>query len=122
MSKPILLALALLLPGCASSGSPFSEGGERSRSIRIEVMNLNFNQATLYALRFEERIRLGVVGGKQEETFAIPWTTSAPMRVEMRLLGGGRCFTHEITVDPGDEMYVEVPLTVTNNPDCVASP
>ncbi|MEJ2538671.1 MAG: hypothetical protein P8188_01600, partial [Gemmatimonadota bacterium] len=98
--------------------APFSDGGEARQSIEIEVRNMNFNQATLWAVRFGERIRLGIVEGKQDETFRIEWRTSAPMQIEIRLLGGDRCVTRSMTVDPGDALYLEVASDLATDPEC----
>ena len=82
------------------------------------MVNLNFNQATLYTVRFSERKRLGIVQGKSEDTFTIAWEHSAPLRLEMRILSGESCTTREMTVDPGDALYLEVPSNLASDPDC----
>lgn len=116
---PVLAATLLLTAGCAvgSAGDPFAgEAGEGS--IQIEVLNLNFADATLYALRMGQRIRMGTVTGKQSETFTVRWPNSVPLRVEIRLLGGERCVTREMVADPGDEIYMEVAQQLSRDPDC----
>lgn len=113
-----VLACVLLSSSCAStSRDPFS-GGERETSVEVEVLNLNFNDATLYAIRMGQRIRLGIVTGAKSETFTLRWTTSQPLRFEIRLLAGDRCVTGEIMTDPGDRLYLEIPQNFASDPSC----
>ena len=118
MRSLLLTATFLLVSGCASSRAPYANGEDLARTVDIEIVNLNFNQATLYTVRFSERKRLGIVQGKGEETFTITWEHSAPLRLEMRILSGESCTTREMTVDPGDSLYLEVPSNLASDPDC----
>ncbi|UCC25900.1 MAG: hypothetical protein JSU98_02145 [Gemmatimonadales bacterium] len=122
MTRPLTLIAAcasLGLAGCASSGSGDPFAGEATESIEVEVVNLNFNDATLYALRMGQRIRMGVVTGARTETFTVRWATSFPLRIEIRLLGGERCVTDEIPVDPGDRIYLEIPQNLSRSGACI---
>lgn len=112
---PLLFAL---VSGCATAGSPFT-GADDEREIEIEVLNLNFSDATLHALRMGQRIRLGVVTGKQSDTFTVRWPSSLPLQIEIRLLGGERCTTREMPVDPGDQLYLEIPSDLSRGALCV---
>ncbi|MEZ4425574.1 MAG: hypothetical protein R3E98_19420 [Gemmatimonadota bacterium] len=108
---PLLAVLLLLTTACAS-GNPrgrddvFREGN--AATVQVDVLNLNFADATLWALRGGQRVRLGIARGKQEATFTIPWDFSMPLQVEIDLLAGQRCFTESIDVDPGDVIYLEL--------------
>lgn len=115
------LVVPILLGACASAGDPFS-GREAAREIEIEVLNLNFSDATLHAVRIGQRIRLGTVTGKQSSTFTLDWPASLPLRIEIRLLGGQRCTTGELTVDPGDRLYLEIPVEIRGSPLCSGPP
>ncbi|MEZ4415843.1 MAG: hypothetical protein R3E10_08805 [Gemmatimonadota bacterium] len=107
MRRATLLLLLLALPlGCATPRSDVFR--DETRDIRIDVLNLNFSDATLWALRGGERIRLGIVRGKQEESFELSWPVSLPLRVEMDFLAGPRCVTGQLSVDPGDVIYLEL--------------
>jgi len=122
MKRPLAVACvtaALLLPGCASAGSGDPFQGEAGESVEVEVVNLNFNDVTLYALRLGQRIRVGIVGGAQTETFTIRWPTSLPLRFEFRIIGGDRCVTDEIPVDPGDQLYLEIPQNLRGSAVCI---
>lgn len=103
----LLLLLTALPLGCATSQSDVFRGGG-SRNVRIDVLNLNFSDATLWALRGGERVRLGIVRGKQEESFEIGWPLSLPLRIEIDFLAGPRCMTGQLPVDPGDVIYLEL--------------
>lgn len=110
--------LPVAAAGCASAGTPFPGEGE-AREIEIEVLNLNFADATLHALRVGQRIRLGIVTGKRSERFTVEWPTSLPLQMEIRLLGGERCITRELPVDPGDRLYLEIPQNLSMGGLCV---
>jgi hypothetical protein len=106
----LVALLAFAASACATSGStanPFSEGG-RAESVRIEVLNLNFSDARLTALRDGRRTSLGIVGGKQEGQFTIPWEYPQELRIEINLLAGPTCQTEAMPVDPGDILELQI--------------
>lgn len=110
MKSRSLLALAALLAlsACASGGGRGTTP-ESDSQIRIEVMNNNFADVTVWlVVRGSQRDRLGTVTGKSNETFTVPWTFSEPLRLELDLLAGPRCRTREIMADPGDVLELEV--------------
>jgi hypothetical protein len=117
-------ALLLAVTACASrgkptSGSPFTQGQAERNEIQIHVVNLNFNDATVWALvRDVRRDRLGMVTGKSEATFTMPWTFSDEMRLEFDLIGGVRCFTEAISVDPGDVLEMQISVDPSQDPMC----
>jgi hypothetical protein len=117
-------ALLLAVTACASrgkptSGSPFGQGQAERNEIQIHVMNLNFNDATVWALvRDVRRERLGVATGKSEATFTMPWTFSDELRLEFDLIGGVRCFTEAISVDPGDALEMQISVDPSQDPQC----
>jgi len=109
-----LFGAVLLLTSCSTTpgrGDPFSGGGGREE-IRIEVRNLNFSDATLYAIGGGMRRRLGVVLGKNDAVFTIPWHFSQFLAIEIDLLASVRCTTQEMMTDPGDiiELQIDVEL------------
>lgn len=109
-----LLALTLAVAACATaspmqSDGPFSAAGGERDMVTIDVLNNNFGDVTLWALRSDaERIRLGGVTGKTDARFTIPWRFSEPMRIEIDMVAGPRCVTENITVDPGDVLQLEI--------------
>ena len=115
-----LFGAVLLLTSCLTAPtqrSPFSGGGAREE-IRIEVLNLNFNDATLWAIGDGRRRRLGVVIGKQDATFTIPWRITQTLAIEIDLLAGVRCTTRELTTSPGDIIEVQIDLELRRSEFC----
>ena len=117
-SRLALLPAVLLATACASTGTPdpFDDAGPGS--IRIEVVNLNFNDATLHALRGGERHRLGIVNGKGSASYTMEWRVSQPLRIEIDLLASDQCTTRAMQVDPGDIIELQIELDMSRDPDC----
>jgi hypothetical protein len=115
-----MLVFALVTAGCASMGlpDPFTDTATGQTDVRLTVQNRNFADATVHILRGGERLRLGIVPGTLSEEYRIPWRLSMRMQVDVRLLAGERCVTREMIVDPGDDIYLEVPANVATDPDC----
>jgi hypothetical protein len=110
------------LGGCASSAlaeaDPFSQGAAEQH-IQIKVINLNFQDATIWALiSGGRRQRLGIVSGKGEAEFTLPWRFSEPLRLEFDLLAGPRCVTEDLTVDPGDLLELQIASNFYATPGC----
>lgn len=109
---PAVAAVALALAGCAGGAersNPFDRGSAAARSIRINVVNNNFNEATLRAVSRTER-RLGVVSGNGRESFTVAWPTVDDLRIRIDVLAGDEILTNRISVGPGDTVY----LTIAN--------
>lgn len=87
-------------------------GRAGSGQIRIEVINRNFSDATLWAISRSGRQRLGIVTGKTDASFTLDWDFPQPLQIEIHLLAGERCVTAPLQVDPGDvlELQIEVEL------------
>lgn len=120
-----LLAAALLLgvAGCSlfrKDDPPglFGEAGGRS-TIQIEVVNLNFLDATLHAFNGSERHRLGIVTGKGQATYTMPWRTSLPLQIEIDLLAGESCVTRSLVTNPGDVVHLQIQTELLRDPDCL---
>ncbi len=115
-----LFGAVLLLTSCSTvpgQGSPFSGGGVREE-IRIEVRNLNFSDATLWAIGGGMRRRLGVVPGKDDAAFTVPWRISQVLAIEIDLLAGVRCTTQEMIADPGDIIELQIDLELRRSGYC----
>ena len=109
----VLLALLMLSLACTTQGrrldsEPFTTSTERPDSVLLEVQNLNFSDARLYALRDGQRISLGRVGGKQDARFTIPWRFNQDLRIEINLLAGPTCVTERLQVDRGDILELQI--------------
>lgn len=120
---PALGALFLLLAaGCAGGAGPpgsFLREDSTRRSIRIHVTNLNFMDATLWALTPGTRRKLGVVTGKRERVFDLPLPHPTDLSMEIDILTGPRCTTEALMVDPGDEIELVIDLEMVRSPLCV---
>ncbi|MDE2804054.1 MAG: hypothetical protein OXN18_02800 [Gemmatimonadota bacterium] len=107
-----MAVVAMALAGCAGSvepSNPFAGGAAAARSIRINVVNNNFNEATLRAVSRTER-RLGIVPGNGRESFTLAWPTVDDLRIRIDVLAGDDILTNRISVGPGDTVY----LTIAN--------
>lgn len=113
-----LLLLAAAGTACTSARTPFSDGANLGQTIEVEVRNQNFNSASLWAVRSGERIRIGIVEGKQDRTFRIPWRSPSPLQIEVALQSGERCMTRAIPVDPGASLTMRVASDFENDPEC----
>lgn len=107
--------VVLPLSGCVKgqAGSPFAPPSAAQTRIQVRVENQNFADATIHALRGGERVRLGSVTGKSDETFNVRWNFSLPMEFEIELLGGQGCRIRPLTVDPGDRVFVRIPTELS---------
>ena len=106
---PMAAVVALLCAACATSRSePLEEFPiERTRDLTLYVRNLNFYDATLYAVSGAQRVRIGIVGGNQEEKFTFRWS-QLDLRIEIDLLAVGKYLTDELPVDEGDELELRI--------------
>lgn len=121
----LLLILAPLAGGCFQnpppSATPFGEE-PADRSIRIFVTNLNFMDATLWALTPGTREKLGVVTGKREAIYTLPWRNYTDLKIEIDILAGPRCTTEALPVDPGDDIELIIDQDMINSPLCKRLP
>jgi hypothetical protein len=121
MRRALPLVAALALGGCASGGSgsnggPFAGRGEPAL---LEVINHNFNDATIWAVFRAERIRLGTVTGKTSARFQLsPERLFEPVYMEIDLVGGVHCVTDTLTLDEGDELQLEIAIDASSRPEC----
>jgi len=106
----VRLSVALLLPvvvmGCNATRADPMAGrmGAGSAMIQLRVTNLGFNDATLTAITTGNRVRLGVVPGKTNQSFTIPWDALQELRVQISVLAGGNYTTPSVTVNPGERV------------------
>ena len=117
----IPLILGFFLVGCGQKGrsveSPF-EGDPRDNTVRIHVTNLNFMDATLWAVTTGSRTKLGILTGKRQEVYTIPWDFSTDLRIEIDLLASGKCTTEALPVSPGEDIELIINLEMTNSSLC----
>ncbi len=90
--------------------NPFAGGAQAGEDrLRIQVQNMNFNDVTVYAVSAGQRIRLGNVTGKTDESFQIDWNFANPIAFQVDVIGGRGCNTSAIAVDPGARVWVQIP-------------
>lgn len=120
-----LLVLTLLgAVGCGASRneapSPFEGGRSRGSTaddpIRVDVQNLNFNDVTIWAVRQGQRIRLGRVTGKTDESFRVEWNLALPIYFVIDVTGGRSCRTNQVAVERNARVWVVVPANVGSQP------
>ena len=114
---PILIAVAVLsalLGGCAAGNQPDS-----GPPVVVVIQNNNFQDATVHIVREGERRRLGVVVGKTDDSFAIPWRPNFVMRLEVRFLGGGSCATRDIVMEPGQRYVLALQPDIRIDQECI---
>ena len=115
-----LVALAGL-SGCAGgtpASDPFGGGFGEPRPVRVEVVNNNFNDATIWAVYPADRVRLGTVSGKSQSNFNLRTRTAEPVYMEIDMVGGNRCVTDQLTVDEGDVLRLEIPVEMRTMTGC----
>ena len=103
------VALALMT-GCSGTRqvtNPFEPGSATAQSIRINVENNNFNEATVRAVSRTER-RLGVVPGNGRESFTLNWPAVDDLRIRIDILAGDRFTTNRVSVGPGETVYLTI--------------
>ncbi len=112
MKRLVFLVVVMILGACSQAQirDPFEGGGEAaSTSIRINVENHNFNEATIRAVGRTER-RLGTVPGNGNQSFTMGWPAVNDLRVQIDILAGDRYTTNRVTVSPGETVH----LTIAN--------
>ena len=107
--SPFLLSAAA---GCGRTASETPSSPEPrivpvgDYRVTVEVENQNFYQATIYAYRPGSRLRLGIVGTSEKETFAFSWPTG-DLRFLVDFLAVGCLLTPQpLAVTEGDELIL----------------
>lgn len=97
-------ALGLSCGAGTGGGDEGLLAGEGGQEIALEVKNLNFYDAELYALMGTGRVRLGFVNGNSSKDFSFRWAPQADLRIEIHLLAVGTYFSDRLPVEEGDEL------------------
>mgnify|MGYP005871471973 CR=1 FL=1 len=119
----ILLLAGLIAGGCGWGPGPGQDsfrGTARDEHIRIFVTNLNFMDATLWAVTNGTRDKLGVVTGKRDAVYTLPWRGYTDLRMEIDMLP--RCRTESLPVNPGDDIELIINVEMLNSPLCKWAP
>ena len=116
----VVLSLALAFQACggnSQSVAPEPPEFSNDTSIRVEVENRNFSDATVYAMDSGFRQRLGRVGGKSNETFTFRWERQQ-LAMYIDFTGGGRIVSEQLTVHPetGDDLRLVIAASTSTRP------
>jgi len=115
---PALWAFAACGGVSPSVNDPYADLGDRNE-FRLFVQNDNFYDARISLIaRGTSRRQLGYVGGKTDGVFTVPWTFSNDLQVEIDLQAGPSCLTDVITVDPGDDLRLQIMSAMTDGSFC----
>lgn len=103
--------MALLASGCAllpgGNVQPDEFEEETPQELTLEVKNDNFYDATIYAVRPGQRVRIGWVGGFNSGVFTFRWP-ALDLSLEISLLSVGSYYTYPLAVEPGDQLELTV--------------
>jgi hypothetical protein len=116
-----LTLFLVLLTGCSHAGGSskaYFASDPGANSIRVYVTNRNFMDATIWAVSTGTRRKLGIVTGKTDAVFTIPWDIPTGLWLEIDMLAGGRCTTESLPVDPGDDIEVVIDVDMNGSPLC----
>jgi hypothetical protein len=112
---PLLLLVAVLITagGCgAGTGAPAEEQANLveaetfRRELSLEVRNLNFYDAELYAVDEGYRVRIGSVRGNETKTYEFRWLPARDLRIEIRLVAVGTYLSDRLFVNEGDDLQL----------------
>jgi hypothetical protein len=115
----VALGLAACASGTGRLGRPFDN--RTVEPARIDIINHNFNDATVWAVSVGEQVRLGTVTGKTTSQFQLPARLLLhPVFMRIDLIGGTRCETDPLTVDNGDLLQLEIAINTAVMSECAA--
>ncbi|MDA0313325.1 MAG: hypothetical protein O2992_14590 [Gemmatimonadetes bacterium] len=108
-----LVLMSVCIGRLGKGPDPFGSRAEQGREqLRVEIQNLNFNDATVFALRQGQRIRLGEVTGKSDGKFTVEWNLALPVEFMIDFVGGQSCTVGGIPADPGSTIWIQVPADI----------
>ena len=102
--------------GCAQRRNPFVN--PEDATVRVQIDNRAFQDATVHAIWPGRRLRLGIVTGATSANYRLPLDRSVLLHFELDLLAGPRCTTREIWADPGDTIVLEIDARFINGFGC----
>jgi hypothetical protein len=109
------IAFPLLLAGIAACSTLTHGSGTTAQNqpAVLEVDNHGFQDMDVYAVRFGQRVRLGLATGIHKTNLTIPSSLVSgltPLRFVADPIGGRRpSVSQEITVAPGDTVVMTIP-------------
>jgi hypothetical protein len=106
----LALLVVLVIGAAAACSSRRNRRANLYPPVKIHVENLNFYDATVYAVWRSDRRRLGVVNGNGRQSFSSDWI-GPDVTLEIELLAGRRYRSDTIGVSPGDDVILEIPAS-----------
>ena len=120
MRAMVLAAVTALGVACAAragEGNPAITPGLEDQ-IEIRIINNNFSDARMYAVRPGAREYIGLLTGKTEANYTLDWDIPQTLSIEISLLAGGTCTTEELIVDPGEALFLSIDSTLATMRNC----
>ena len=113
----VLMATSACSSLAGSARNPFDGSLEQEQEdrLRIQVQNMNFNDVTIYAVSLGQRVRLGNVTGKSDQSFRLEWNFANPISFEIDVVGGSGCDTTPVPVE--QSRSVSVSTTIVEEPE-----
>lgn len=109
----MLVACLALASACSLNRNDPDEMAEPVPPTKLRVDNQAFLDMTIYVYRSSQRVRLGTATGNSVTRLTIPANMifgATPLRFQADPIGGNRTpVSSEITVSPGDEVYLTIP-------------
>lgn len=110
------LGLVLAATGCGlfSGGGtwdPFASQSERQLQIRVQ--NSTDYDVRIDVLAAGRRESLGLVGGRTDREFEVPWARTENIQFRLDPTSGSRLTVGNVLVSPGDrvDLYLQEPLS-----------
>ena len=104
--------------GCAAARrSPFV--AREDATIRVQIENRAFQDATVHAIWPGRRLRLGTVTATMTANYTLQVDRSVLLHFDFDLLAGPNCTTRQIWADPGDIIVLEINSRFIDGPDCL---
>lgn len=116
----LVTAVTTLATACAAragEGNPAITPGLEDQ-IEIRIINNNFSDARMYAVRPGAREYIGRLTGKTEANYTLDWDIAQTLSIEISLLAGGTCTTEELIVDPGEALFLSIDSTLATMTNC----
>ncbi|MDX1647163.1 MAG: hypothetical protein R3304_08455 [Longimicrobiales bacterium] len=113
----LILGFTVLLTGvwgCSSGsgGREVSFRGDSAPGLRITIRNQRTQQARFWIWIDGRRESLGSVQSTDTETFQVRLDGVSSVRLEFDLTLGARCFTRTVSLEPGTQLDVTIPVNL----------
>jgi len=128
MRSIAVLGLVTAMAACSSGGGSSASASDPPRAglppapegdqISVKITNNARSEVTLTADVQGRRVRLGTLQPNRTDIYFVDVRGNEEVRIEIRMLGGGRCTTSPRSVSPGEQIIAVVPAELSMMPDC----